>query len=128
MKHNFDPTKIDLEVNSGHGGRWLSMKDREMEKPGENIVAWAAWLDQYQIFLSDRHDWKDVPEIGMQVLMVYYDNGTRQIFKNHDEYVLFGFSEKKLGLMIDFDEYEKICDLSLKLYFDLENSKFYTKE
>lgn len=128
MKNNFDPNIIDKECNSGHGGTWLTMEDENPERSGDVIVAWAAWLDQYQIFLSDRHAWKDVPEIGMQRLVVYYDNGFRQVFTNYDEYTLGGFSEKKLGLMIDFDEYEKICDLSLKLYYDLEKQKFFTRE
>lgn len=128
MKHNFDPTKIDPEVNSGPDGTWRIMLPREIESIEHPIIAWAAWLNGDRIYLSDRHEWSDVPQVGMQVLVLYLEDGRRANFKNRDEYFLPGSKGKKLGLMIDYDEYDTITTNCMKIFYNLETKTFYFKE
>lgn len=128
FKNNFDPTVVDPRVNSGPGGVWRSMKAEQTNMEGKSFVAWAAWLHDNNVYFSNKDSWAKVPKVGMQMLMLYYENGKRAVFKNHDEYVLKGEKESKLGLMIPFEEYEAIIDLAHCVYYDLETEKFYTKE
>jgi hypothetical protein len=127
MNHNFDPNKIDAEVNSGPGGTWRGMLSEEIEMINQPIVAWSAWLNGDRIYMSDRHEWSDVPQVGMQVLMLYLGDGKRAIFKNRDEYYLPGSKGKKLGLMIDYDEYDTITTNCMKLFYDPEQGVFFVK-
>lgn len=128
MNNNFDKNVINKECNSGHGGVWHSMKVEDTIMEGESCVAWVAWLDGNAVYFSHKNRWEDIPNIGMQMLMLYYENAKRAVFKNYDEYVLEEGKESKLGLMIPFEEYEEIIDRGHCVYYDFKNKKFYVKE
>lgn len=42
-------------------------------------AGWRAWYDDGLVYDSNRHKWEDLPNEGLLVKMIYYDDGTKQI-------------------------------------------------
>ncbi len=57
-------------------------------------VGWRCWYNEVrdgghnttQVFTSTDYDWADLPKIGWQVMILYYDNGYRRIISGSDFY------------------------------------------
>lgn len=52
------------------------------------LISWKIWYDNGGTFSSLNGDWKDAPSDGVQVVVEYYDDGTKKIHIERDYYIL----------------------------------------
>ena len=52
------------------------------------LVAWKIWYDSGGVFSSLDGDWKDAPADGVQVLVEYYEDGTKKLHIEREYYIL----------------------------------------
>ena len=53
-----------------------------------SVVGWRVWYDDGAICDSNSFAWVDLPDDGVLVKMVYYDNGTKQIQQGADYFFI----------------------------------------
>lgn len=54
---------------------------------------WRVWYDDGTVYDSCRRDWAGLPDDGLLVKMLYYDDGTRQIQQGADYYFVAPHAE-----------------------------------
>ena len=52
------------------------------------LVGWKVWYDDGSVFSSLDGDWKDAPAEGVQILVEYYEDGTKILHLERDYYIL----------------------------------------
>lgn len=52
------------------------------------LVGWKIYFDDGRVFSSREGEWKDAPVDGVQVLVEFYDDGTRSLHVERDYYLL----------------------------------------
>ena len=53
-----------------------------------NLVDWKIYYDSGAVFSSHNGKWEDAPGDGIQVLVEFYDDGTRKLHYEKDYYIL----------------------------------------
>ena len=51
-----------------------------------SVVGWRVWYDGGRTFDSRTMQWADLPDDGLQVMVVYYANGNRSMESGNDIY------------------------------------------
>lgn len=77
-------------------------------------MMWRAWYDDGSVYDSRTTTWADVPEHGLQVVMLYLDPPHRQIMQGEDEFRLPGEAAVRYGRWMDDASYQQIVDEALR--------------
>lgn len=96
---------------------------------GAEVIGWRCWYNSVRdggcetttVYQSVEHTWNDLPPVGFQVMMIYYDNGHRRIVQGTDFYwrcttrpdgICHGQKDpggdRRLGLTISDEEFNRI--------------------
>jgi hypothetical protein len=52
----------------------------------KEVLGWRCWYDDGKVYDSVKYDWKDLPDDGVLVKIIYYQDGTKQIQQGMDYY------------------------------------------
>lgn len=63
----------------------------EMHKPLKQVVGWVAWYDEGGRFDSDTHEWESLPERGIVLVLLLFNDGTCRRCMGTDLYYLHDF-------------------------------------
>ncbi|MDF2757816.1 MAG: hypothetical protein K0S99_448 [Thermomicrobiales bacterium] len=72
--------------------------------------AWAIYYGDGGVWPSDAGDWKDAPDQGVQVVVVYHDPPYRTLYDGRDVYYAEGRTYPKYGQQISDADFYRIQD------------------
>ncbi len=52
----------------------------------KHVLGWKAWFDNSQVYDSRENKWEDLPDDGVQYIVIFYCDNTRQLQTSMDFY------------------------------------------
>lgn len=89
---------------------------RVFPSPGRDLRAWRVYYDQGRIYESTNHSWEDLPEWGVQFVLLWYGSGGPEVVMGEDEYVLAGEAGEasvKYGVQLSDSEFWTLHEAAL---------------
>ena len=55
-----------------------------------NVIGWATWYDNNRIFTSEDAVWEDLPDDGIQAIVLFQDDSSKNVINGYDYYFKVG--------------------------------------